>query len=278
MNVIEAAHPATMELRKSVRVNSATSASVGPPAPYAHAMYASRAYPITRDNITAVISSRVAENAVCWCDGWKNRRSFVMETRSERSILSESQAVRQCGADTPVRVFDFPSTTQASPSRFTGISPPSMLCRGRNVHLVRRYQVHIRHFSPEFYLLQARFLRRLGKKCQEILMAQATRQVVQVRSKRYRRPVEPDVIGFASGFVRNLREIKLAPIGLPVAMTKMAYTRGINRRYEDPGPLRAFDCLIQIRIHHVAAAIISVDSIGGHDYLSAVRALRPAFD
>jgi hypothetical protein len=32
-------------------------------------MYASRAYPITRDNSTAEISSNVAENAVCSCDG-----------------------------------------------------------------------------------------------------------------------------------------------------------------------------------------------------------------
>src|ERR1035438_1740792 len=53
-------------------------------------MYASRAYPITRDSMTAEISSRVAENAVCWCDGRKKRRSFVMggapESQSYRNL------------------------------------------------------------------------------------------------------------------------------------------------------------------------------------------------
>jgi hypothetical protein len=28
-------------------------------------------YPITRESMTAVINSSVAENAVCWCDGRK---------------------------------------------------------------------------------------------------------------------------------------------------------------------------------------------------------------
>src|SRR5258707_14381468 len=32
----------------------------------------------TRESITADISSRVAENAVCWCEGRKNRRSLVI--------------------------------------------------------------------------------------------------------------------------------------------------------------------------------------------------------
>src|SRR5208337_259676 len=30
-------------------------------------------YPITRESVMAVISSSVAENAVCWCDGRKKR-------------------------------------------------------------------------------------------------------------------------------------------------------------------------------------------------------------
>src|SRR5580704_3246462 len=38
-------------------------------------------YPITRDSMTADISSSVAEKAVCWCEGRKNRRSLVMGRR-----------------------------------------------------------------------------------------------------------------------------------------------------------------------------------------------------
>src|SRR5580698_2586767 len=38
-------------------------------------------YPITRDSITADISSSVAEKAVCWCEGRKNRRSLFMGRR-----------------------------------------------------------------------------------------------------------------------------------------------------------------------------------------------------
>src|SRR3979490_2953290 len=95
-------------------------------------------------------------------------------------------------------------------------------------------------------------------------MAQATRQVVQVRRKRHWRPIETDVIRFASGSVRNLCEVKLAPIGLPVAVTKMAYPRAINRRNDDPAALCALDRLVHIRILDVARPIISVDSLGAH--------------
>src|SRR5580692_2292482 len=51
--------------------------------------------------MTAEISSSVAEKAVCWCDGRKKRSSFVIETRWRRSILSESQPVRQLGGGHP---------------------------------------------------------------------------------------------------------------------------------------------------------------------------------
>jgi hypothetical protein len=36
---------------------------------------------MTRDSMTAEISSRVAENAVCWCDGRKKRSKFFIEAR-----------------------------------------------------------------------------------------------------------------------------------------------------------------------------------------------------
>src|SRR5580692_142012 len=53
--------------------------------------------------MTAEISSSVAEKAVCWCDGRKKRSSFVIETRWRRSILSESQPVRQLGGGHSLR-------------------------------------------------------------------------------------------------------------------------------------------------------------------------------
>src|SRR2546430_9999518 len=34
-------------------------------------------YPITRESVMAAISSSVAENAVCWCDGRKKRRRRI---------------------------------------------------------------------------------------------------------------------------------------------------------------------------------------------------------
>src|SRR5271155_3557155 len=35
-------------------------------------------YPITRESVTADISSSVAENAVCWCDGRKKRSRRIL--------------------------------------------------------------------------------------------------------------------------------------------------------------------------------------------------------
>src|SRR5271157_4864096 len=35
-------------------------------------------YPITRESVMAVISSSVAENAVCWCDGRKKRNRRIV--------------------------------------------------------------------------------------------------------------------------------------------------------------------------------------------------------
>src|SRR5271169_2993933 len=59
-------------------VNAATYASVFGPAPNAQATYISRRYPITRASITEVISSSVAENALCWCDGRRLRSSLAI--------------------------------------------------------------------------------------------------------------------------------------------------------------------------------------------------------
>jgi hypothetical protein len=69
--------------------------------------------------MTAEISSSVAENAVCWCEGWKKRRSFFIETRSERSILSESQAVRQLsgGHSRPLPFASFYAPKLAHPAQ-----------------------------------------------------------------------------------------------------------------------------------------------------------------
>src|SRR5579864_2430032 len=173
----------------------------------------------------------------------------------------------QCRADTPVRlVLLLPLTL------------PTLRLRRRNPNSIRRYQVHIPHFRPQFYLLQSCLLRRLGKELQEILMLEPARKVLQIRGKSYGRPVEPDVISFASGLVRQLREVKLAPISLPVAMTEVANAWRVNRRHNNSGALRILDCLVQVGVKQVARAVIAVDSIRGHEYLPASGALRPAFD
>src|ERR1700719_255769 len=69
--------------------------------------------------MTAEINSSVAENAVCWCEGWKKRRSFFIETRSEGSILSESQAVRQLsgGHSRRSRCFSRDRTGSSRPAK-----------------------------------------------------------------------------------------------------------------------------------------------------------------
>jgi len=74
------------------------------------------------------------------------------------------------------------------------------------------------------------------------------RQVLQVRSKRHWRAIEPSGIRFASGLIRKLRQIKLPPIGLPMTVTRVAHPWRINRRYLDARPLRIRDRLLQIRI------------------------------
>ena len=76
----------------------------------------------------------------------------------------------------------------------SSISLTSLLWCRRYPNLIRRYQIHIRHFRPQLYGLQTRFLRRLGKKCQEILMSQPVRQILQIRCEGNRRPIESDGI------------------------------------------------------------------------------------
>lgn len=46
-------------------------------------------YPMTRESITADISSRVAENSLCWCDG-RNRR------KARETALLDDLAVTFC--------------------------------------------------------------------------------------------------------------------------------------------------------------------------------------
>ena len=109
-------------------------------------------------------------------------------------------------------------------------------------------------------------------------MAQPVIQVFQVRSKRYRRTIEPNVVSFAASLVGELRQIELAPVGLPVAVTKMSHTRGINRRDQNTRALRVLDRLVNLWIEQVTAAVEEVDSIRGHEHLAAFWALRPAFN
>ena len=61
-------------------------------------------------------------------------------------------------------------------------------------------------------------------------------------------------------------------------MTKVADARSVNRRHQYAGTLRFVDRVFQIRIEHVSCAVIEVNPIRGHEYLSTSGAFRPAFD
>lgn len=96
---------------------------------------------MTRETITAVISNRVAEKAVCWCDGRKKRSNFVIETRSEVQSYRNLKAVvltdlfrpiaeNYCAAGTYTLPADTRSTLGTSvesrmcchPARFSGLA------------------------------------------------------------------------------------------------------------------------------------------------------------
>src|SRR5271167_440691 len=75
----------------------------------------------------------------------------------------------------------------------------------------------------------------------QVLAVQTAGQVSQVRSKCHCRGVEADVIRFTTGFLRNLGQVNLADISLPVALTVIADIRVVNRRDDDTRALNLLD-------------------------------------
>src|SRR5207302_8144426 len=59
-----------------------------------------------------------------------------------------------------------------------------LLLFSRGVDFVCGDQLCIWHFSSEFNRLHSRLLLRLGEECQQILMSEPLRQVLQIRAKR----------------------------------------------------------------------------------------------
>ena len=93
---------------------------------------------MTRDSITAEISSRVAENAVCWCDGRKKRSSLFIETRA---IEAQSYRNLKCSV-----------LTDSHPAIET------LVLGCVHVHLARRDQIHVRNLSAKPHVAPSRFL------------------------------------------------------------------------------------------------------------------------
>src|SRR5205085_2332032 len=193
---------------------------------------------ITRDDITAVISSRVAENAVCWCEGRKKRSSFVIETR-----LDEGQSYRNLKA--PVSIESRPGTG-------------GLVFRRVHIYSPGRNQIHIRDFRAEPHIVPSRLLPRLRDEAQEVLMLQTTAQVLEKRSKRNRRAGHSDVVRFAARSISNLGQVELPPIALPITVTEMSRTRLIDRGHDDVGPDRVIHRGIHIRVIQIAGAVIAV--------------------
>src|ERR1035438_6280827 len=103
-------------------------------------------------------------------------------------------------------------------------------------------------------------------------------QVLQIRFESHWRSVEADVIRFAPSLVGQLREVKLAPIRLPVTVTEVTHAGCVNPEDNNTGSLRVVDCGAQIWILQIAAPVVAIDPVRYHQYLSPCRARRPAFD
>src|SRR5579862_2564391 len=95
--------------------------------------------------MTAEISSSVAENAVCWCEGWKKRSSLLIETRLNvqsyrnlnshgaesvtpklhvgRALLPALDSCYCAGAPTQTLSADTKSTFEVSVRSLTGCNP-----------------------------------------------------------------------------------------------------------------------------------------------------------
>ena len=96
-------------------------------------------------------------------------------------------------------------------------------------------------------------------------MIQTISQLMQVRSKCYRRGIETDVIRLTASFVRNLRHVELAQICLPVATTITANTRVVNHRDNHPGALSILDRGGNIGIQQIVAIVVAIDSVRNHE-------------
>src|SRR5690349_11067468 len=211
---------------------------------------------MTRDSITAEISSRVAENAVCWCDGRKKRSSLFIKTRA-----IEAQSYRNLKRS--VLTVSHPAVE-------------TLVLTSVHVHLARGDQVYARNFRAQSYIAPSRFLLCFRNERKQVLMLPAPVQILQIRCKRHGSPGHPYVISLPASSIRYLRQVKLAPVALPVAVAEVSRPGLINRRDHNILAHAIVHRRIDVRILQIPGAVIAVDAVAHHQHRMPRIAFRPA--
>src|ERR1700722_648185 len=153
-----------------------------------------------------------------------------------------------------------------------------LLRYSRNPYSVPGNQLRVGDFGGNFDALPPALFLRFGVESQQMLMVESVLHIFEVRVKPYRTAGKADVIRFAAGFVSKTREINLSPIILPVAVSDVARTRSIDGIDGYAGAQCIVDCSVQVGILQIAAAVIEINSVGGHEHFPASGALWPAFN
>src|SRR5262249_12772653 len=109
-------------------------------------------------------------------------------------------------------------------------------------------------------------------------MRQAFPEVVEERSERDQETDQSNTVHFASRFVRDLREIKLTPVCLPVAVFVVADAWSVNCRNSDASTRGVVDRFFQIRVLQIPRTVVAVNPIGRHQDRPSRRSCRPTLD
>src|SRR5215470_20073996 len=109
-------------------------------------------------------------------------------------------------------------------------------------------------------------------------MRQAFPEVVEEGSERDRGTDQSNTVRLASRFVRDLREIKLAPVCLPVAVFVVADAWSVNCRNGNASAQGGVDRFFQIRVLQIPRTIVAVNPIARHQDRPSRRTCRPTLD
>src|SRR5882762_6134459 len=150
------------------------------------------------------------------------------------------------------------------------------LCSGGNINSVWCDQLHVRNLGPHLEMLKLALLPRLGQECEQMLMIQPTRYVIEIGGEG-NGGFRAKEIRFAPRFVGDLGKIILTPVHAPKTVAIMAYTTRIDRIDDDAGTLSLLNCGVHIGITRASASEL-VDAIGYYDNLAAKRTFGPALN